>query len=428
LNSDFGLIESGLLLNISTSTDFVKLLKRKFSKEDFSKHGAAFEFAVDYFNEYAKIPNNDLLTSKFEDINLEAKGLDLDYCIKEFTDQFLYRRTVLYINNISNGLGSDPSKAIRQLSEKLDDLSLRFLDDDVSIYDDGDDFRFIKYQETKALLNSGKLKIIGIPTPFKSFNRTRMGWQEGNLVSFFAKSTVGKSWIAAKQAAIASSYGFKTLLLSPEMTLDDTGYRLDVIHANMLGKRISHQALVRAQEIDETAYKEVLSRINSKKLLVSDSFKDKYISIEGIRAKVKEHRPNLLIIDGIELISSKGNQAAWEKMNDLIYAIKYLCLEQKIPGMITAQASIRVRNGHLLHVMPQIDQIAFGQTLFRASDVLLSMCKVKKYENMRRFTVQKSRNFDDPAIRQLVLDWDVDYGKIEEKMEPDWEDILDIED
>lgn len=429
LNSDFNLIESGLLLNATTAADYIKILKLKFKKSDFGVHGEAYDFAVDYFNSYSSPPTNELLIGKYPDLKAEAVGLEIDYCLQELKEQFVYRRTLSYMNQISSLIADDPTKAVRMLVENLDDLSLRFLDDDVSYYDDGDLTRLAKYRETKELLSSGALKIIGVPTPFKSLNLTRMGWRPGNLVSLFAKSTVGKSWIAVKSAAVASAYGFRTLLLSPEMSLEDTGYRLDVIHANMLGYKLSHKALIRGEEgIDEKAYEEVLNKVNSKRFLLSDSFKDRDITLDGIRAKVKEHRPEFLVVDGIELVTTSGNNAIWEKMKDLIYGLKYLCQTEQIPAFITAQANITVKNGHLLHVMPQIDHIAFGQTMLRASDMLFSMSKAKNTEMKRIVKIQKSRNFDNPSITNLALDWDVNYGLIKEDMNPDWDAMVGTED
>ena len=107
--------------------------------------------------------------------------------------------------------------------------------------------------------------LIGIRTPFKSINTTGMGWQQGDLVSAFARPTVGKTWLCVKIAAEAVLDNRRVLLISTEMSKRSIEMRMDVVLANMMGYKLSHRAIRSGQAIDESHYKEFLAETNSNK-------------------------------------------------------------------------------------------------------------------------------------------------------------------
>ncbi len=67
---------------------------------------------------------------------------------------------------------------------------------------------------------------------------------------------------------------------------------------------------------------------------------------------------------------------------------------------------------------PQPDQVAFGDALLRASDVLLSMCMVQNEPLRRIVQYQKYRDAESFA-NASVLEWNPDIGLIKE-MYPDY--------
>ena len=82
--------------------------------------------------------------------------------------------------------------------------------------------------------------------------------------------------------------------------------------------------------------------------------------------------------------------------------------------MVSTQATREVADEY---THPKTNQVAFGDALFRAADVVISMCTVSENEQDKRSVFfQKYR--DGELLKNLtVMHWDVDNGNIEERPE-----------
>ena len=406
----FSYIESGLVLAIKTLADLNQL---RFSSKDFSIHGTAFDFVGQYIEENKEAPPKSLLGSKFPELDLSAEGLALGYCIENFHKQILARRAFNAFNENKDLIKKDPKTAISRIMEKLDELSLSY-DDDIFIVDSGDNSRFEEYESRKAKRSRG-LKLIGIPTLLRSINRTGVGWEPGNLVTFFAYTGIGKTWVLAKSAAIAVRYGYRVLFITTEMTAKQMGLRLDVTLGETLGYVFSHQGLRRGELTsgEEKSYLDFLKNAKSRKLMVCESIDGENITIPGIKKMARKHRPDLLVVDGIYLLPGQGRESSWDKMDYLFNGLKNgICLPYGLPAIASTQANKSAASN--LYQPPRLDQIGFGQGGLRAADDVFSMALVEDMQNARLIQYQKKRE-DEKSFNYVIMDWDVDKGIIKEK-------------
>ena len=278
-------------------------------------------------------------------------------------------------------------------------------------------FRFDKWKAKNHRRKMGE-QIIGIRTPFTSINRTGVGWMKGELASIFARPTVGKSWLCVDVAVQAVLDGHKTLLISTEMPEAQISLRADVIFANKMGYEFSHRALRNGEEIDEDKYREFLLKLNGRPLLICDHISGQTsMTIDSLAALIRKHSPEFVVIDGSYLINSGAgrNKQAWEESHTLFYALKNLATSSNLSMMVSTQAN---RAAADVFTPPQPDQVAFGDALLRASDVLLSMCMVQNEPLRRIVQYQKYRDAESFA-NASVLDWNPDIGLVKE-MYPDY--------
>jgi replicative DNA helicase len=307
-------------------------------------------------------------------------------------------------------LQDNPKAALSAITQSLADVEVTY-DEDVSYYDTGDSDRFTEWQARNKKREMGE-GMIGIRTPFRTINSTGMGWQEGDLISAFARPTVGKTWLCVKVAAEAILDNRRVLLVSTEMTKRSIEMRMDVILANMMGYKLSHRAIRSGQPIDETVYKKFLSETNANKLLVCDHINgEDSISLPSIAGLIRKYSPDLTVIDGVYLVStSDSRKAAWEQSHSLFYGLKNFALSQNNAIMVSTQAT---RDASNMFVPPRADQVAFGDALIRASDVALSMCMVEDVDDQREIQFQKYRDGDLP-VDNCTFTWNVDSGQVEE--------------
>jgi replicative DNA helicase len=406
-------IESGIILNLDNKE---ALRKFKHPVKDFAKHGDAFKFINKHFDDYGTFPSSDTLVENFPTIDPTANSLNLDYAIDSFKDQVLFRNIVAAFQSNKELLKETPKKALSHIQSSLNDIEVTY-DEDVISYETDAENRFSEWEGRSKKRKMGE-GMMGIPTPFKSLNNTGVGWMPGELIALFARPTVGKTWMCIQVAATAMMNGHKTLLISTEMPVSAISLRADVVLAKMMGYNFSHSALRTGQPIDEDKYKEFLQKLNGRPLLICDHIQgESSISLESIAALIRKHNPDLVVLDGIYLVSSgDGRKAMWEQSHSLFYGMKTLALSTNTPVFVSTQATREAAN---MFEPPRADQVAFGDALIRSSDVAMAMCRVENEENQRLVQYQKYRD-GVLSVDSSIMDWDVDKGYIEETDEDVW--------
>ena len=417
-NNEF--IESGLIFNLNSK---VALRKFKYSSSDFAKHGKVFKWLNTYVDENGEFPPHSLLQENFPELNPEAADNNLDYLIGVFKNQVTFRGAVKAFQNNKELLQENPKKAISQISSLLDDVMIHG-DDDIVEYDKGSDERFKEWIKRKEEKENTKNGLRGVKTPFSMLNKMGVGWLPGELIAFYARPTVGKTWMCVDIAATAVKEGIKTLLISTEMPVEAISLRLDVVLGHKMGYTFSHTGLRTGGEIEEDHYKEFLSKQDSKNLLICDHIEgESSISLEGIASLIRKYTPELVVLDGIYLVTTKSGskKQMWEQSHSLFYGIKNLSLSFNIPIVVSTQAT---REAADTSAFPRPEHVAFGDALIRAADVAIAMRKPEseiseislssQQENRKRdIKFQKYRDGELPSY-QVSLKWDVDKGIIEE--------------
>ena len=407
---DYNFTESGIILGIKSHEDLRRL---NHSSTQFSNiNRPAWEFVLEYLDEHKDFPDNSLIIEKFPNLKPEASEVSLDYLFNEFKKQVVYRRSVEAIKSHQNSLKENPEVALSSLITSLSNIEVDS-SSDINVYNSGDTYRLELYEWKESQRQSGSaLDVLGVPTPIRSLNATGVGLLQGEMMSIFARPTGGKTWLCVKAAAIAAYAGINTLFISTEMPVSQIDLRLDVIFGRMKGYNFSHTGLRSGVGVDKEKYKEFLANNADRTLISCDSIEGSSITTAGIRGLVRKHKPGLLIIDGLHLVgtASKSN-AVWEKMHSLFYDIKTCAVNNNVPIIVSTQANRKAAN---MYKPPSPDEVAFGDAMFQASDVVLSLSLLENTANKRVVSVHKQRDGESLG-RNPILEWDVDKGLIKEE-------------
>ena len=405
-SSDF--IESGLVFNLNTRASLGKF---KYSKSDFQKHGDAYKFVIDYFDTYIEFPSIETICENYPTLDPAAQSLNLDYAMDAFQKQVLFRQIVGAFQSNKELVSTEPKQALSKIMTALGDVELIY-DEDVVEYSTKADKRLDSWKDRKKRRKLGG-GLLGIPTSFSSINSTGVGWMPGELISLYARPTVGKTWLCVHAAATAVLNGFRTLLVSTEMPVEAISLRTDVVLANMMGYNLSHKALRNGDEMDEEEYRVFLQAVEDQQLLVCDHIEGaSSITIDSIASLIRKHSPDFVVLDGIYLIST-GNmkKAMWEQSHAVFYGMKNLCLSTNTPIFVSTQATRDAAAN--MYAPPRPDQVAFGDALIRASDVAMAMAMVEGDDQKRLVQYQKYRD-GQLHLDATMLTWDVNKGNIKE--------------
>jgi len=403
----FDFIESGIVFGIQ---DIKGIRKFRYIDKDFATHGDAYNFVLKYFDDYGEPPSVSALTENFPTLDPTAQTLQFDYALDSFKNQVLYRKVVRVFQTNKETLQLNPKKAYIDIVSQLDDIGVSNDEDVISYASDAlarlQDWKIKREQR----LSSDNM--LGVPTSFTTVNDTGVGWLPGELISVFARPSIGKTWFCVHAAAVAASRGFKTLLISPEMPISAINLRADVVFANMMGYEFSHRALRSGDAIDEDEYKNFLMKLAGRPLLVCDHISGQAsINVNAITSLIRKHSPDFIVLDGAYLVNSgAGRKASWEESHALFYGLKNLCTAYNVSMMVSTQAN---RDASDIYKPPQAETVAFGDALLRASDVVLSMCLIENEPTRRLLQFQKYRDAEAFADT-VLLHWNPDIGDIYE--------------
>ena len=406
-SNDF--IESGIIFSLDNKT---ALGKFKYTTSDFQKHGDAFKFVTKHFDTYGEFPSADTLCENYPTLDPSAQSLNFDYALDVFQKQILFRQIVGAFQTNKELISVEPKQALSKIMTSLSDIEVIY-DEDVVEYNHKAENRLDvwKKRRQERKLNGGRL---GVPTSFPSINATGVGWMPGELISLYARPTVGKTWMCVHAAATAVVQGIRTLLISTEMPTEAISLRADVVMANMMGYDLSHNSIRNGDDINEEEYRAFLQALEENQLLVCDHIEGASgITIDAIASLIRKYNPEFVVLDGIYLVSTGLNsrKAMWEQSHAVFYGMKTLCLSTNTPIFVSTQATRDAAAN--MFVPPKPDQVAFGDALIRASDVAMSMALVEGEPDKRVVQYQKYRDgkLDTDAA---MLQWKVDQGDIRE--------------
>ena len=413
-NLSYNYVESGIILNISSYADLKKI---NVTPKHFAIFGEAFQFILDELDESRQVPSRSVLVAKYPELDQStADAADVGFFSGQLKHQLMYRTAVQSATEwVPRIKGDNPQRAVESLIQELESVTAT-VDDDIEVYDSGSIDRLSEYSERVAQRKDRSLGMLGIPTPFKTLNRLGVGWMPGELYSLFARPTVGKSFMSVKVAAVAMKQGYKTLLISTEMPVKAMSMRMDAFLGKLLGYEFSLTKLRRGDEgIDEEQYREFLTAMDSRNILFPHHLGFDALSVSTIRNLVRKYSPDLVVVDGVYLLSDDSTRAKWEQNDNLFKGLKNIAMAHEIPVFCTTQAG---REAVDLFKPPKLNQVANGDALVRASDIAFAMSKVEDADNQRYLYYMKQR--DDVEIKdKSVLHWDVDIGDVREIMQED---------
>lgn len=411
-NLSYNYVESGIILNISSYADLKKI---NVTPKHFAVFGEAFQFILDELDESRQVPSRSVLVAKYPELDQStADAADVGFFSGQLKHQLMYRTAVQSATEwVPRIKGDNPQRAVESLIQELESVTAS-VDDDIEVYDSGSIDRLSEYSQRVAQRKDRSLGMLGIPTPFKTLNRLGVGWMPGELYSLFARPTVGKSFMSVKVAAVAMKQGYKTLLISTEMPVKAMSMRMDAFLGKLLGYEFSLTKLRRGDEgIDEEQYREFLTAMDSRNILFPHHLGFDALSVSTIRNLVRKYSPDLVVVDGVYLLSDDSTRAKWEQNDNLFKGLKNIAMAHEIPVFCTTQAG---REAVDLFKPPKLNQVANGDALVRASDIAFAMSKVEDADNQRYLYYIKQR--DDVEIKdKSVLHWDVDIGDVREIMQ-----------
>ena len=404
--------EIKLLSTIQTPTDLTTCSGEGITESSFIIYGDVYTYIESYIKDYAAVPSKEDLESVFNhlDLKLHDPG-KLEYYIREVQNHDTVRRThsavVERFGENGKTLQQSPMETVRLLMEDLRKIQPTSLTHVAWL--DKDALERLKWLKEKADANA-EGKVLGIPTGIRCFDDVMQGWQPGEAIMVMAPKGVGKSWMAMYFATIAYREGCKVLFFTPEMSWQECALRFDVLLAYQVGQRLSHTGLATGQS-DQDLYEVWLKELTRREqFIVIDSPGVGGFTTANVLTAIDQYRPDLVVLDGLHLVTGEPGQTGWEVMKTTADALKALAQHLNHTVIWTSQVD-REAMRNATEPASTGASAAYGKAAVEAANRLITLGSHEHDPRMRTFKIPNNRSGREWHTRQYLM-FDVDNGSI----------------
>jgi replicative DNA helicase len=238
-----------------------------------------------------------------------------------------------------------------------------------------------------------KRLITGVPTGFVDLDEMTRGLQAGDLVIVAARPSMGKTSLVLNIAQYVAALGDHVVgFFSLEMSKESLFLRLLTSEAQIDGHRLMSGAI---GGNDYHRISHALEKLNSMKLFIDDTAN---LGVLEMRAKSRrlqaEHGLSLLVVDYIQLMSSRGRfENRTLELAAISRSMKGLAKELNVPIVVLSQLS-RAPESRSDH-RPQLSDLRESGALEQDADVVAMIYRDDVYN--------RDPNSPDAGTAELIL-------------------------
>lgn len=382
-------VEQNLLSLVIERQQFQALVHNKITEEYFFDAQAKdlFTFLRDYHRHYNGTPDFDNMQHYRPQFPYQRGIMDSIDGMCEQVRQVKIRVDML---NLSEELRAAADANPRAALDKMREASITMANEHVISKDmlasEAAQVLADRYQLSKA---SGG--IIGIPWPWPCLSVETRGIQNGHFILIYGRPKHGKTWTAVFAAAHALVYAkARVLFYSMEMQTDEILERIvcamasvdyDALYKGLLDTQdpVAFQRVQQAQDwLRQTRdYAKFNNDPYITDLLATCDSEEGGGGITSLRAKIREFRPNLVVVDGIYLMKDdRGGprSAKWDAMTNISRDLKKTAQMFDVPIIGVTQGN---RLADKDHKNADLREIGYADAPGQDADLILRIDKKK---------------------------------------------------
>ena len=233
-----------------------------------------------------------------------------------------------------------------------------------------------------------------IKTEISVIDKHTNGIGKKELVAIGAGSGVGKSAIALKIALEAYKQNKKVLIISREMSKEQVAERIILRYTGIDKIKYENREFT---DKDWAKIIEAMEKYSEKNLIRID---DKISTIQGIKREIRDFKPDLVIVDYVQLLTPNSTQDTRERqVAELSRELKNITLDFEVPVIQLTQLAEK-GNGNY---KPRGESYTReSRAIYHDSNIVIYLHRVteeKEIEQAYKRTVFKERgNLDDMKV------------------------------
>lgn len=410
-------IESKLISKLIDEGSVAVLGKYNVTIEDFTQQGETFRFIKGYMKEFGTVPAYTEVVAECPDFEYVPEVPDnVAYMCKKMKSDIAKRKSFELLQKEAsekfNAMsGSDFITWLHDETLKIKEVSAVESFAGVNFAINGEE-RKAMYLESKEV-GTGQY----IATPYASLTEwLGGGFELGDYVLLQAYTNRGKSWIASDVGVHAWGEGHGVLHYSPELSKKQQLQRLDTLHGHFRNTEIKLGELKKEEEYFR--YLEGFNEENETPYIIKTMGDlPKGVSVDVIEADLQANANiKMVIIDGFNLMSHKGNDGNRNNMANTSRQLRQLFGKYGVVGVVVHQIPTNAEkenraedeSGARMVEPPRIDQ--YSETVA----VIQDACTILNFDQCQgvgKLRLAKARTPHVDEILELQCDFDIGFIK-----------------
>ena len=290
-----------------------------------------WKFIRDFYRTHGDSPPGEHFEKMFPEFEVVNTQAPLSFLVEELRDRRMYNLAAQAMKVAAGQLKiRHPREAVDTFRKMIMEVEVQTRPaKDVNVAENPTE-RLKQYDE--AVASEG---LLGIPSPWAILDEKTMGFQDEELWMIVARGGIGKTWCEVVASRYQWAQGYRPLLFTKEMSVNQIIKRLDAAHA-----RVAHQRLRAGQLTHEeyARYKETLQLMEGAGPFWISGDDEGAGGVSGILAKIDRYKPNIVWVDGMYLVEDERRASSgWERLKNIAGDLKSVARRRNIPVIVSHQ-------------------------------------------------------------------------------------------
>lgn len=351
----------------------------------------AFEFAVGYYRSYRECPTASIIQES-TGVRLPAATGTLQFNEDNLRDRFDYAIIRDGYQNLRTLLPEgQPGPMVAAMEETI--RRIRRSSRQTGLVDIGDAMDQT-INRLSMLQRQGGLS--GVPTPWELLNLITSGYQNGDLITWVGRTSLGKTMLLLIQAEFAYEAGYSVLFVTTEMVSEQIcrrwmamkfGYDPEMLKTGMVSTyTLRKMRLQRSELLGRERFRLLSAGMGA--------------DLSSVEAAIDEVQPDIMYLDGAYLMKPSGKQvmrSKTEQVSAVFDELKQRNIDANIPFVVNTQFNRTAGKGGKEGTL---ETIGMSDTIGQHSSIVIAVKPgpTENWKDSRELDILKGREGEDGKV------------------------------
>lgn len=355
-----------------------EVLSKGFASRMFLSREVEAQYCFDHLERYGKLPSSIVFRAQFTQFPSATPSEPLRYYADRMLERVMFQGLQQIMSKVSKKLRDGSIGAVQDCLKEMQSAEA------LQQYGASTDMDWRSWNPEDNYAQR-ELKGTLYVTPYRALNRMIRGVRPKQLISLAGRPAVSKTWIALLFAICFWEQDANILVISKEMGKEEMFERFDALYFGVDWNRFLSGKLTKAEvKALGVAHRELMHQ-RKNKFVVSDSEELEAQDVVSISAKIAEHQPDIVLVDGAYLLTDANGRSFVEKATNVSRALKRLARNRNVVLMQTLQMNRKAEEDG-----GSLETIAWADSIAQDSDVVMQV-KGDRHDDHRELELLKAR-------------------------------------